>query len=546
MNVDFCSVILEKSRRLQKRDKLIALSFAALVVLLGSSLMVKGVSGVYHDDGIYLITAKAMAQGNGYRLINLPDSPIQTKYPFLYPAILAVVWKVFPSFPANLAFMQWVSLLSGAAAIAIAYIFLIRFEYFPRVVTASAILLCATSPHFLFFCTSCLSEIPFALSLIIAMWALDKHNEGPYTKNVFQVLTGCCLALPLLFRIIGVVSVPVIILFALWHRKAMKWLILGAAMVTLPFAIWLAAVSKGAAASPNIAYYTDYVSWWSAFSIPHLGQVLYSNAIDMFYGFTPVSLIRWFPVPTWLMLGAALIGLFVFSVIAGQVRLKKSLPIYLVAYLAVVLVWPWPPSRFLVPVLPFLFAYSISAVINAFKKFPLVCRIAGPVVLGVLLAINAYSVSSDITAGRASHYPGYMLQRQGTMRWSSYEQMFDWIKQNTNPDNVFASGMDPMLYLYADRRAFRPFAARPSSMFYGDLVPALGPLSEIVSNIELYKTRYLVLSPMPGFSEEIPYIQFIQDAQKRYPGWLEIVYQGADKRFAIWKVNPALSPAGRK
>ena len=28
--------------------------------------------GIYHDDGIYLVTAKALAEGKGYRIISLP------------------------------------------------------------------------------------------------------------------------------------------------------------------------------------------------------------------------------------------------------------------------------------------------------------------------------------------------------------------------------------------------------------------------------------------------------------------------------------------
>jgi hypothetical protein len=532
-----------KFSHLLKRDRLIALLFAVLVVLLGSSLIVKGVSGVYHDDGIYLITAKAMAQGDGYRLINLPDSPTQTKYPFLYPAILAVIWKMFPAFPANLEFMQWISLLSGAAAIAMAYLYLIRFGYFPRIVAASAILLCSTSPYFLFFCTSCLSEMPFAISLTMAMWALDKHIEAPGASRASQVLMGSCLALPFLFRLIGLISIPILMLFVLWRKKAMQWLVLGAAFPTLPFVIWLLASSKRVSAASNITYYTDYISWWNSFSIPHLGQVLLSNAISVFYGLSPVSQIRWpIDVPTWIFYGAVLIGMLGFVVIVHQAYHKKSLPLYLALYLAVVFVWPWTPKRFLVPVLPYLFAYSIGAATHAFKRFPLVYRTVGPVLLGVFLVTNTYSIRSDINSSKANHYPGYLLQRYESMNWSSYEQMFEWIKQNTDADDVFASSMDPMLYLYTDRRAFRPFLARPSSLFYGDLAPALGPLSEIVSNVRLYKTRYLVLSPMPGYFEEIPYMQFISDAQKLYPGWLEIAYQGADKRFVIWRLNPELQP----
>ena len=134
-----------------RRDKCAALAFAALAVLLGSFLIVDGVSGAYHDDGIYVTVAKAIAQGDGYRLIHLPDAPVQTKYPFLYPAILAVIWKISPSFPGNLLLMQWVSLLSGAIAAGLSYLYLIRFGYCSRGVAAAAVALSVTLPSFLFF-----------------------------------------------------------------------------------------------------------------------------------------------------------------------------------------------------------------------------------------------------------------------------------------------------------------------------------------------------------------------------------------------------------
>jgi hypothetical protein len=42
--------------------------------------------GINHDDGIYLVTAKALAEWEGYRIISLPTNPPQTKYPILFPA----------------------------------------------------------------------------------------------------------------------------------------------------------------------------------------------------------------------------------------------------------------------------------------------------------------------------------------------------------------------------------------------------------------------------------------------------------------------------
>lgn len=79
-------------------DKRIAILLSLVFLLIGSLHMVPEVCGVYHDDAIYVSTAKALAQGQRYRLINFPGSPKQTKYPILYPVILAIVWKLWFSF----------------------------------------------------------------------------------------------------------------------------------------------------------------------------------------------------------------------------------------------------------------------------------------------------------------------------------------------------------------------------------------------------------------------------------------------------------------
>ncbi len=81
---------------LNSRDALVAVLLTLLVLLTGGYQMVQGVCGVYHDDGIYVSTAQALAEGQGYRLINLPGSPAQSKFPILYPALLAVVWRLWP------------------------------------------------------------------------------------------------------------------------------------------------------------------------------------------------------------------------------------------------------------------------------------------------------------------------------------------------------------------------------------------------------------------------------------------------------------------
>lgn len=60
-------------------------------------------AGVFYDDGIYLSLARSLAEGEGFRYGHLPGDPAGVRYPFLYPYVLSFLWRVWPSFPANLA-----------------------------------------------------------------------------------------------------------------------------------------------------------------------------------------------------------------------------------------------------------------------------------------------------------------------------------------------------------------------------------------------------------------------------------------------------------
>jgi hypothetical protein len=59
--------------------------------------------GRLHDDGLFFVSAKSLATGQGFRILSLPEQPAQTKYPILYPLYLSLVWRANPHFPENLA-----------------------------------------------------------------------------------------------------------------------------------------------------------------------------------------------------------------------------------------------------------------------------------------------------------------------------------------------------------------------------------------------------------------------------------------------------------
>src|SRR6266567_3317187 len=71
----------------------------AVVLVVGLSIIDTLPVGALLDDGMYVILAKSLATGHGFRWLNVPGMPPATHFPPGYPALLALVWLLVPSFP---------------------------------------------------------------------------------------------------------------------------------------------------------------------------------------------------------------------------------------------------------------------------------------------------------------------------------------------------------------------------------------------------------------------------------------------------------------
>src|SRR5262249_2042512 len=115
--------------RVEKRLGLTRLQGGALAILFVSIALLPSARLAWNsrdmpllssmsDDGIYLVCAKSLAEGTGYRILSLPNEPFQTKYPPLYSWLLSLIWRIDPRFPSNLplfGLFTWVLLPAYAA-----------------------------------------------------------------------------------------------------------------------------------------------------------------------------------------------------------------------------------------------------------------------------------------------------------------------------------------------------------------------------------------------------------------------------------------------
>ena len=359
----------------------IAVLLALVVLVLGALRTSPGVAGFYHDDAVYISTAKALAEGRGYHLINLPTAPAQTKYPIFYPAVLAILWKVWPTFPANVVVFQRFSLLCAAAAVALGYLYVTRFRLGTKTQSAVASLMCATSPAFVYFATQSLSEAFFTLLLMIALSILEirlARNDTP------GVLTGVVVALPFLCRTIGIVFIPVAAWLVVRNGRPVRRLLLGAAIVVLPWIVWIAANRPTAADAVVLGYYTssNYAeSWFDSFG----GRLLAINLLDLLIstarlpveGLTVLGVFDQWPV------GTAVGALIWVRVLRGFTQARVAVGFF-TASAVVMLFWPWPPERFLVPLLPVSTVFLVVAITSLSQNISSRLR---PAILGVAACV---------------------------------------------------------------------------------------------------------------------------------------------------------------
>jgi len=524
----------------QNKDVTIAAFLAIITLIAGSFFMVSGVAGVYHDDGIYVSTGKSLASGDGYRLINLPNSPPQTKYPPLYALILALIWKLWPAFPNNLMAMQLTTLFMASLSVGISYYYISSFGYATRLIALLAGLLTATSHFFLYFGTIPLTEAPFGLFLSLALLKLEDFIRISSSSLVQKLLLAFLITVPFLTRSIGIVLIPISITFLFLKRRPF-WVI--AFVCTLIISAWFIwTTMQFRQTNPIITYYTNYSAWWWQYiEIGTQTKIIGLNLLYLFYGIvtsglTPISGLFLSNTKLWPL--CIPFGIIVFIGIILGVRKQQVLPCFLSAYLFIILIWPWPPLRFIVPVLVFLLVYLLKGTWVLYERIWNLKdkRIFAFIGGGILVLGNLWQTYQVASFNNKMHYPSTIAYYRNYIAWPSFLNMFNWIKANTELHDIIASPFDSMVYLYTGRQAFRPFVMSPTSMFYGDSKPAC-TTKEVFETLRYYGAKYVMFMPMPGFGEEEPFKLIIDEIREKQPEFLKLIYVGEDPRFMIFRVS---------
>ncbi|HWH78582.1 MAG TPA: hypothetical protein VNT76_14470, partial [Candidatus Binatus sp.] len=304
----------------------------------------KQILGLFHDDGIYTVVGKALANGDGYRIVSLPTAPAQSKYPILYSTLVAGLWALAPAFPQNIALLKSlnVAILVGIFILAVVY-----YRREAAVSTAGAIIfalvVCVNPILFSFtdFVLSDLLLVLFALTALVLVRTAEQTSQ-----TLIQILwLGVVCGAAFLTRSAAVPLVFAGLIYASWFRglRGASAFLLPIALLVGPWFWWELSTAQHPDANSLFAYYTGYGFPGIQWAIVWGNLRYFLDSFDLLY-LAP------------LLPG---LGLFVFAFTAiGMIACTNRNEIFswsfFLSSLALLLVWPFQPARYLAPLVPLL------------------------------------------------------------------------------------------------------------------------------------------------------------------------------------------------
>jgi len=496
--------------------------------------------GVFYDDGIYLALARSLAEGHGYRLLYLPGAPGAVHYPFLYPLWLAALSKLAPAFPASVVWLKAANalLLGLGAALLVLYLDrrleqpTWRLEQ-PTWRLAVLIAAAATALPLVTVASVLFAEPLFLVVLVAACWAGDAAREASSRRATWLLAgaAGLLAGAAALTRSLGVTvvaAVPFSLLLARRPRAAL--LAAGAAALCLaPWLLWVAhhRADVDPALVAGYGTYTDLLAQagWSTLSPAGIAGVL-----------RPVGAVALAPFHGWLrfFLGVPALGL-VAAGFGPLLRRAPSLAWTLLAYAAIVVIWPYGPDRFVWAAWPFL---AVAFFAGAGQVLARARAAAEPTA-----TVGRWCVSACVllVVGGYGFYQvrGYVRGDATRLQRGISATMADlvpWVRASTAADAVVAGEDEALLWLYTGRRAVPSYVWR----YRGRGDESLGPDS-LRSWLDRSRVSYVLLSG-PG-SDAAP---TISELLGRWPGYLHVAreWPGGPMAFAVDRAGPAPAPGG--
>lgn len=499
--------------------------------------------GSYMDDANYIILAESMVQGQGYRQINDPAAPLETRYPPGYPAVLAPIILLGRD---NLDLLKLPSVIAAVLAVWLAS------KHYDnpktgRRQTFLALVLFAFNPLIVGHSVAVMSEAVFLAVLLATALTLDHTAQATEFKDVKWSLSAASLAAACaLIRTTGWLLLPAGALFLTSRHRWRQLLVFALAFAALMFPWTL----RNSLVSGNLfsTAYEEQLAWESP--VEHTAQpltpgFLISRALGNLNAYVahdlPETLMpgigspqigrilsRWNLETVQPFLGCLFSAIIALGLVKQwRTRGFRSLDWFAVLYAGLLLIWPFVGGRFLhslIPLLSLSLVYGLESATAGIPRFVSSAKVpvrlyAQRVALVFLALIVALYLFSD----------AQMIINPLAWRTTNLTAGTDYITQNA-PEEAIVMAPHPMAwYVHLHRRTI----AYP---------PSTASSQEAYAYIIRARTAYILISPplaIPRPTTLEPHVaDILLPLLKNRSERFQQVYEDPAKTVTIWKVLP--------
>ena len=386
-------------------------------------------AGLMVDDGYYVMLARALSQGEGYRLVNSAATAVVPLYPPGFPAILSIAFHLFPAFPQNAWLLKCVSIAAmfGVGLLTYAYA---RTRHLQRELAACVAVAVTITPAFVFLATSTvMSECVFTLfqlaTVLLMHRGVDADDAGRARK--FTIAAALTAAATVFVRTAGL---GLVLASGVWLLKERLWkqaVLFGAiaAVCVLPWMLYARAYAPTGAEQAlhggSIVYSYGEQIWMRWAGDPASGTATLAdfparvgvNTVDVFgRGMGGLFVPALFRGPSesgeeMVALGGAaglsrgsmggvsatmtvslVLSAIVLLGFVQTARTRVTLAeLFVPISLGITLLWPFWTFRFVIPLAPYLFVYLVAGIRTLAP--PSVVRIALLCVIGLHVSDHA-------------------------------------------------------------------------------------------------------------------------------------------------------------
>ncbi|MCH9655179.1 MAG: hypothetical protein K0U86_13355 [Planctomycetes bacterium] len=416
------------------------------------------------DSARYVIMAKSLVNGSGYRQIDTPGEPLYAHRPpgmslLLMPAALVA--------PFNILFAKATVFLTALALIFLLYQYIRRLQESAtehenhsanRFCWAALLIaiLFAINPYTLFFSTIVMSEIPFMACSLAILYLLATRQDQPRKIDLI-LFTALLIFLPFL-RTIGIAMVLAVGLWAMVRRKRWLWLISVTSSI-LVSGLWMvrnSTLEKSGYTSVALKEIKSQGISGTLFSILQRCTTHFESFCQKLFPDMPGAAPRYsrmildenssLPGPVWLYLtlGGLILALSCYGMIKRSHRGGTVALWYLIFSLGILSLWPWMQQRFTLPLLPIVLAF-VPAGWNAFMQHIEVSRphtrklmVTGFGIVFILFC--GWQMKTDARLLNANlqmitQSDQFYKDQLPPNQFSNWLSAGDWVRINTSPDS---------------------------------------------------------------------------------------------------------------